>query len=351
MTTEVEDFGLRCHLKAERVDATAGVIYGATVAKAGVDALGKFVYLDQNGQLMRSPEGSVRKLQVKTDAKTLETLLAAAKAVGGSAKSREDHDDSISARAGYADNYRLEGDRVICDLHLFDSYANRAIVLETAAKTPDAIGLSIDFTPSFEIQKDCALMRVSDLEAVDIVDAGAITPAGLFLKRTLDNETLSKPTLLMADDKKPATLDECMAAISALASTCTQLSASVAELKKGAPGDPAHLAAINELKTQLSATNEGIATLKKEQAALGMKFSSGGGDQAAESERMRLAKEKEEADGKAKKTYLQLVKEKVDGSAGKLKASDAHREVQRDNPAAYRLHLSGKGVTGANMAA
>jgi hypothetical protein len=346
MNLAVESYGIRCQLKAERVDAGAGVIYGATVGKAGVNAMGKYVYLDANGQLTRNPDGARKKLQVKTDQKTLETLMAAAQDAGGRAKSREDHSDDIGARAGFGDNFKLLDGRVVCDLHLFDSYKNRAIVLEAAEKTPGDIGLSIDFTPSFEILDDCAMMRVTELIAVDIVDAGAITPAGLFLNRELDNPAIVKPASTMIENKKPATLEECIASITALAATVSamQLAAKPAE---AAPADAGKetLAAVKELTLKLEQTNERIATMAKESAALGLKISpvGAGGDAAGEAERMRLAKEKETQEAAGKKTYLQLVKETREGNL-KLSAGDAHRKVQSERPDAYKLHLENKGV-------
>lgn len=346
MNTAVESYGIRCQLKAERVDKDGGVIYGVTVAKANVNALGKYVYLDANGQLTRDPEGARKKLQVKTDGKTLDTLMGAAQDAGGRVKSREDHDDSIGARAGFADNFRMIGDRVICDLHVFDSYANRQIVFETAAKTPDDIGLSIDMDPSFEILEDCALMRIAKLNAVDIVDAGAITPAGLFLhaEKSVDNQNNSKTSTTMAEQKEP-TVADCMSAISELAKKFAAY-AEANPSKKGtdSDGDNDAMKAVKELQLQLAATNESIANMKKENAALGLQFkAASGGDQAGEAERMRLAKEKEDEAGK-NKPYLQLVQDAVQASAGKMKASDAHREVQRAHPDAYKAHLASKGA-------
>src|SRR5882724_9044991 len=92
--------------RSTSVDHAKGSIRGATVAKAGVEAIGKFVYLDVNGQVTRNAGQACKKLPVYTDAKMLDTLMAAAQDAGGRVKVRSDHDDSISARAGFADNFR-----------------------------------------------------------------------------------------------------------------------------------------------------------------------------------------------------------------------------------------------------
>ena len=172
--------GLRYRLSAATIDADAGVVRGVTVAKSGVIAMGKFIYIDRGGAITKDVTQAVRKIAVGTDEVTLESLLLAAEAAGGKIKVRSDHNDDIGARGGYADNFRRTGDRVVCDLHLFDSYKDRDVFLETAQKTPELAGLSIDFKPTFQIKNDVALMRVSDLIAVDIVDEGAITGDGLF---------------------------------------------------------------------------------------------------------------------------------------------------------------------------
>jgi hypothetical protein len=166
-------------LRATRVDSRTGVIVGATVAQAGVNAIGKFVLLDSKGQITRNESAAVRKVPCFTDDQTLQTLLTAAAAAGGKVKVRSDHSDTVEARAGFADNFRQDGDRIVADVHLFDSYRDRAVVLECATKTPEQIGLSVDMIPSFEIVGDKAFMRIKNLDAVDIVDAGAVTPNGL----------------------------------------------------------------------------------------------------------------------------------------------------------------------------
>lgn len=167
-------------LSTTAIDATAGILRGATVAQSGVFAQGKFVYVDGAGVVSNSPGQNAKKLPLFADGDFLSSLLAAVQDEGGKIRVRSDHDDALAARAGYADNFRMAGDRVTCDLHLFGAYRDRDIVLEAAAKSPELIGLSIDFIPSYAVQKDRVAMRVASISAVDLVDQGAVTPAGLF---------------------------------------------------------------------------------------------------------------------------------------------------------------------------
>ncbi len=337
------------------VDTKTGIIRGVTVGQAGVEATGKFIHLDVDGNMTRDPNKAVRKLQIVTDAKTLETLMAAAAAGGLKFKSREDHDDSIGARVGFADNFALKGDKVTCDLHVFDSYRNRELLLETAAKTPEEVGISIDMDPSYEVHIGRALMRIETLYAVDVVDEGAITHDGLFLSRGVDNTpkvTLSatQPSPAMADEpaKKPATLEDCMSALGALATSVTALAGTVAQMQSKAPSEEL-AATMTEINTKLAAQATTLAEVKQTQAALGQKpagsGAASGADAAAETERARLSAETAQAG----KTYLQLVDEtklarKADLDSGKLKAGDIHGLVMSAHPEKYRAHLKAGGI-------
>lgn len=354
---------LRQHLRASRVDAAAGVIYGATVAKSGVQATGKTLFLDSKGAITRDEKLAARKLPVFTDDKTLDTLMAAAAGAGPRVKVREDHDDSLGARAGYASAFVKTTDgRVTTDLRLFQEYRNRALVLETATETPSEIGLSIDFRPSFEIVGDKAMMRVEELYAVDIVDEGAITPGGLLLSAGVDTagkkETQSgkpEPTAQMP------TNEEIMAALKELAANVGACMAAVGKLT-AAPAAPApapdamaafkveqeKLAAqLTQMNDQLKAVVLDNAKLKKERALLGFR---GTPSERAAAAAASGAEDIEKMSAN-RKDYLTLVREHREKS--KCSAAAAHSAVQKseEGAAAYALHLSARGVVRENMAA
>lgn len=243
-------------LAAEAVDVPGGILRGCTVAQAGVEATGKYVMIDAEGHVTKDEAAAVRELPVWTDAKTLETLLAAS-AARARFKVREDHDDTIGATAGYAANFRAAGDRIVADVKVYENYRNRAVFLERVSTTPDQIGLSIDFLPSFELGNDRALMRIDRLDAVDIVDEGAITHRGLFLSAGVDSPEKGKPAPgktnppdPMPDEKKPATNDDVMSAMNKMADTITgcMTAMSAAITKMAAPAAPVPPAESDELK-------------------------------------------------------------------------------------------------------
>lgn len=358
-------------LSAATVDSASGVIRGVTAMKAGVKAKGKFVMLDAAGVRTTDIKLMKSRIPAYTDMETLNTLMGAAQDAGGRVKVRSDHDNSLSARAGHATNFRLLEDRVVCDLHLNHAYRDRDTVIETAQKTPELMGCSIDFNPEFLIEKNKALMRVSELSAVDLVDEGAVTPNGLFMATSVDkaeedNGTAESETLsTMAKDEKktPPTIDECMAAVTEMAGKLAEFNAAMTALKS-APA-AASLSAFEELKVQLAAEKTAretlaaeqatfiteqkatLAALAKEKAALGLnagdakKLAEG---EEQETERVRLAAAKAKED-KTPKTYLALVAAKK--AEGKLSASDCHRYVMNAHADAYAAHQIAQGIVKA----
>lgn len=341
-----ESHDLRIQLSAGTVDIATGIIHGATVAKANVPALGKFVMLDKAGAITRDPKQMAKKIPVFTDAKTLTTLMGAVQDAGGNLKVREDHDDAIGSRAGFIDAFKLSADsHVSADIHLFDAYRNRGVVLETTNKTPKKMGLSIDFVPSYEITEGKALMRIESIEAVDIVDAGAITPDGMFLSAGVDRRARNeKPrsqtqtdTQMTPEEMQAAMnkmmepflkgLDECKAALAKLTPTSTT------------PDAAAMAAAIKPVTDQLATVTASLAAMKRERALLGFKGTSterqtlaSGGATAEEIEKLNVGA----------KTYLEAVEEHA--KAEKCSKSAAHIHVQRANRELYAEHLKVKGV-------
>ena len=355
MTTETlaAENELRCQFaEGQRVDSTTGRILGATAAKSGVRAEGKFVLLNAKGQRVLDPIKAVRKVPVFTDDETLTTLMTAAKAAGGRVKCRENHDDSVGARAGSAEMFTRVGDRVTVDLDIFEAYRNRAIFLETARKTPEAIGLSLDFIPTYEIIGDKAMMRIRELSAVDIVDAGAITPDGLLMQRgAVDNleevtnkeQSNSESRTTMAEP----TLGDLMSAVTKMTEGYAALSKQVCDhgalLAKlsAAPADAdkdGMKKALDDQAVQLKAVTAQIGAMKKERAMLGLNVTS------AERAKLAAANDPAEFDQLAAgaKTYLQLVDDCV--KTEKLSRVDAHEKMQASHPEHYRLHLSSKGI-------
>ncbi len=182
------------------INTDRGTLTGVTVAEVG-EATGHFAFIDREGRVLgvggmdeaANFKGAARRLPLCMDEKSLVTLVAAGQ-TANRVKAREDHDDSVGARAGFVDGFRLEDGKAVCDLHVFTAYRNRGTFFEAASLTPELIGLSGDFKFNAEVVGDRALMRVVRVDAVDIVDQGALTHAGLFQAKATGVDRRGKET-------------------------------------------------------------------------------------------------------------------------------------------------------------
>lgn len=195
------EFSLTFQLSATSlVDVQKGLLRSVSVAEVGT-ATGHFAFLDAGNKVVAvggandAPQGiSTKRVPLCADEQTIETIVAAGK-MRGRVKAREDHDDSVGARAGYAEAFRSEGGKAVCDMCIFEAYRNRGVFLETANSTPELIGLSGDFKFNAEVRDGACYMRVTKVDAVDIVDQGALTHAGLFKANTLGVDMEIKETV------------------------------------------------------------------------------------------------------------------------------------------------------------
>lgn len=114
------------------------------------------------------------------DDQTLAQVVQCAKA--RAVKVKMLHNSDLSQVIGTLKNFRIEGPKVLADLHLLSSAPARDFVLEIAQTMPTAFGLSI----SFEGTPDGNLARCSRLLSVDLVDEPAANPDGLFEEKPMD---------------------------------------------------------------------------------------------------------------------------------------------------------------------
>lgn len=361
MQKPVSDFLVK--FKAGSVDRKAGVIRDAVVAESGIPAKGHFGYLNADGIFSREKQAdTVKTVPLFMDDASLQTALAAAIEEGGRARVRSDHDDALSARGGYADNFRIADGKLITDIHLFDTYKDREIVLETAEKTPDLIGLSMDFSFKTEVSDNKALVRVTGLKAVDIVDEGAVTPNGLFRSVRMaapadatiaQVDTPAKGNMAdtpVTDTPSDSKLDKVLALLTQLlegekkeADENETAAKCAAEDKKETPAEEKKEDEADKMAALVEkAVAAKFAALKAEQAALGVKPAA---VTSAESTDAKFAAEKdakakvEDADPVAKFNAItaDLVK------SGKSVIAARHEAV-KSHPEVYRASLKARGI-------
>jgi hypothetical protein len=190
--------------------------------------------------------GPARGHGLTVDAETLAQVVQCSKA--RAVKVKMLHNSDLSQVIGTLKNFRIEGEKVIADLHLLSSAPARDFVLEIANTMPTAFGLSI----SFEGTPEGNLARCSRLLSVDLVDEPAANPDGLFEEKPIDDSQGSvktDPEPMPTDPEKPATptADERLAALEAAvgeikamltALTVEEKTESVIEGEMGAKPEP-----------------------------------------------------------------------------------------------------------------
>lgn len=175
---------------AGQIDAASGVIRGVSLITEG-PALGHGVMID---------------------AKTIQQVKKAAEQYEGGLKVKLDHSGGAGDIIGYVDALRIEGRKLLGDLHLLENSPHRGYVLEIAEKIPDTFGLSIAFSGPVEMGADkrTVLQRCTEIYSVDLVSEPAANAEGLFsrmMSKFNDASGVSieiEPTPEMNDDLKKA---------------------------------------------------------------------------------------------------------------------------------------------------
>ena len=95
------------------------------------------------------------------------------------------HETGAGDIVGFIDNLRIEGAKLLGDLHLLENSPHRGYILEIAQKIPDTFGLSIAFSGPAEMSADkkTVLQRCSEIYSVDIVSEPAANPSGFFSRK------------------------------------------------------------------------------------------------------------------------------------------------------------------------
>lgn len=153
-----------------KIDAENGIIRGVSLITVG-PALGHGVAIDR---------------------KTLEQVKTAAELYTGGLKVKLDHSGGAGDIIGYIDTMRIEGDKLLGDLHLLQSSPHRTYILEIAQRIPDTFGLSIAFSGPSEVGSDkkTILQRCSEIYSVDLVSEPAANPDGFFSRKLKELESV-----------------------------------------------------------------------------------------------------------------------------------------------------------------
>jgi len=159
-----------------KIDRESGIISGVSAITGNVAAKGHGVF---------------------TDSKTLETALEVASEFSNGVKVKFRHKMSgefqsvVDSTIGVIKNFSISGNKLIGDLHLLKSLSAevKEKIFEMAEVMPDQFGLSIVFVGEYEELEGKKYLRCEDLLSIDLADAPAANPDGLFeSKPTMSKE-------------------------------------------------------------------------------------------------------------------------------------------------------------------
>jgi hypothetical protein len=223
------------------IDAQTGIIRGVSLITKG-PALGHGVMIDD---------------------KTLQQVKAAAEQYAGGLKVKLDHSGGAGDIVGYIDTLRIEGEKLLGDLHLLESSVHRAYILEIAERIPDTFGLSIAFSGPSEKSSDklTTLQRCSEIYSVDLVSEPAANPNGFFARKLEQLQTApeSKAKIeTMNDELKEAIQSMIQSAMMGMNEKVAKLEAALAPKED----KPAAMSAQNDV-VQLAANTAALAAVKE----------------------------------------------------------------------------------------
>ena len=224
------------------IDAQTGIIRGVSLITKG-PALGHGVMIDD---------------------KTLEQVKKAAEQYAGGLKVKLDHSGGAGDIVGYIDTLRIEGEKLLGDLHLLESSVHRAYILEIAERIPDTFGLSIAFSGPSEKSADklTTLQRCSEIYSVDLVSEPAANPNGFFARKLKqlesDDSEYPEAETTMNDDLKKAIEGMIQSAMMSMNDKLAKLEAALPPVEE----KPAAMSAQTEV-VQLAANAAALAAVKE----------------------------------------------------------------------------------------
>ena len=148
----------------ERIDGGSGIIYGVSVITKG--------------------EAQGKNAGTWIDDKTLSQICSVAKTYTDGVKVKlsesKEHDGSVGQVCGALKNFTISGNRVRADLHLLKSDKSYDKILEMSSTMPSEFGLSVVIPKEIEKVNGKECLRCSEIYSIDLVEAPAANPTGLF---------------------------------------------------------------------------------------------------------------------------------------------------------------------------
>lgn len=214
------------------------------------------------------PDGIIRGVSVATigearghniwiDDKTLALFQALSTKHPNGVKSKSKHGTNFDAIVGALKDFRIDGTKLIADLHLLKEHPQYSHIVELAEKLPGEFGLSAscDYHKESIGGKDYA--RPVALNSVDIVDQPAANPSGLFSAQVDTPQSTRTQTIM--EDKDKTLLDQ----IRGMFSKSDQLSAALTEAQTAKAQLEAKSGEFSALRGELEAKTKELSDLKE----------------------------------------------------------------------------------------
>lgn len=196
-------------LKNSVVGNDEGVIRAASLMSKG-EAQGHF---DDKGR------------QIMVDDVTLEQIFKTCKKLG-KVKVKADHGSGVMSTVGWADNFSLTSEKVLADVHLYDTEPQRDRLLEIADKNPDHMGISMEFNGKDKPNGKVCLSRCTEVFCAAIVSDPAANKS-LFEVPEKDDEqepqTQTNTTMEPNEENEEPTISDLMAKFEELGTRLTAL--------------------------------------------------------------------------------------------------------------------------------
>ena len=87
----------------------------------------------------------------------------------GTIKVKIDHGSGVFSIAGWVDNFALSANKVLADLHLYESEKERARVFEIASTNPTHLGISLEFNGQDEVSGNFLMARCDEVMTAALV--------------------------------------------------------------------------------------------------------------------------------------------------------------------------------------
>ena len=154
--------------------------------------------------------GDARGHNKEADQTTLEQVRDCAKTYKGGLRVKFNpytfnHGDGGLAAFIPPDTIRIEGDKVIGDMHVYAAFGGKDYLYEIAERAPDNFGLSIEFNGDTEQIGDKFFARCDEIFAATVVDLPAANPTGLFAAKDEESLTNIRAGITNAQIKKTET--------------------------------------------------------------------------------------------------------------------------------------------------